>query len=123
MEIVMTIEKAIELLQEDKENYIKASQCGLGYPSDNREHKEKALAIEMILKHLQFYKEGLEREIEKNRENVLEIIDKDHIIDAMAEEIFIKRAYSITCEKDIQRLKEQIIKEYKDKQEVRNVKK
>lgn len=109
----MTIERAIELLQEDKENYIKASQCGLGYPSDNREHKEKALAIEMILRYLKFYKEGLEREITKNRENVIEIIDKDHIIDAMAEEIFIKRAYSITCEANIQRLKNQIIEEYK----------
>lgn len=72
-------------------------------------------AINIVLQYLKFYKEGLEREIEKNRENVLEIIDKDHIIDAMAEEIFIKRAYSITCEEDIQRLKEQIIEEYKNK--------
>lgn len=73
------------------------------------------LAINMVLQHLKFYKDGLEREIESNRENVLKIIDKDHIIDAMAEEIFIKRAYSITCEADIQRLKNQIIEEYKDK--------
>lgn len=72
-------------------------------------------AIDMVLHHLKFYKESLEREIEKNRENVFETIDKDHIIDAMAEEIFIRRAYSITCEKDIQRLKEQIIEEYKSK--------
>ena len=72
-------------------------------------------AINMTLQHLKFYKDGLEREIEKNRENVFEIIDKDHVIDAMAEEIFIKRAYSITCKADIQRLKEQIIEEYKNK--------
>lgn len=34
-------------------------------------------AINMTLQHLKFYKDGLEREIEKNRENVFEIIEKD----------------------------------------------
>ncbi len=72
-------------------------------------------AINMVLKYFKFYKDGLEREIENNRENIFEIINKDKIIDMMAEEIFIKRAYSINCEEDIQRLKEQIINEYKEK--------
>ena len=51
-------------------------------------------AIVMILAHLKFYKEGLVREIDKNRENVLEIIQKDKeiekkdkIIDEMAQRI------------------------------------
>lgn len=72
-------------------------------------------AINMVLKYFKFYKDGLEREIDNNRENIFEIINKDKIIDMMAEEIFIKRAYSINCEEDIQRLKEQIINEYKEK--------
>lgn len=72
-------------------------------------------AINIVLKYFKFYKDGLEREIENNRENIFEIINKDKIIDMMAEEIFIKRAYSINCEEDIQRLKEQIINEYKEK--------
>lgn len=72
-------------------------------------------AINMVLKYFKFYKDGLEREIENNRENIFEIISKDKIIDMMAEEIFIKRAYSINCEEDIQTLKEQIINEYKEK--------
>ena len=72
-------------------------------------------AINMVLKYFKFYKDGLEREIENNREKIFEIINKDKIIDMMAEEIFIKRAYSINCEEDIQRLKEQIINEYKEK--------
>ena len=72
-------------------------------------------AINMVLKYFKFYKDGLEREIENNRKNIFEIINKDKIIDMMAEEIFIKRAYSINCEEDIQRLKEQIINEYKEK--------
>lgn len=72
-------------------------------------------AINMVLKYFKFYKDGLEREIENNRENIFEIINKDKIIDMMAEEIFIKRAYSINCEEDIHRLKEQIINEYKEK--------
>ena len=72
-------------------------------------------AINMVLKYFKFYKDGLEREIENNRENIFEIINKDKIIDMMAEEIFIKRAYSINCKEDIQRLKEQIINEYKEK--------
>lgn len=72
-------------------------------------------AINMVLKYFKFYEDGLEREIENNRENIFEIINKDKIIDMMAEEIFIKRAYSINCEEDIQRLKEQIINEYKEK--------
>ena len=77
----MTEEEAIKLLEEDRESYIKASECGLGYPSDNREHREKAKAIAIVLAHLKFYKEGLEREIDKNRENVLEIIQKDRAIE------------------------------------------
>ena len=72
-------------------------------------------AIEMVLKHLEFYKNGLEREIENNRNNVIEIICQDKIIDKMAEEIFIRRAYSITCEDDIRKLKDRIIEEYKKK--------
>lgn len=76
----MTEEQAIKLLEEDRESYIKASECGLGYPSDNREHKGKAKAIAIVLAHLKFYKEGLERESDKNRENVLEIIQKDREI-------------------------------------------
>lgn len=47
------IEQAVKLLEEDRDNYIEASQCGLEYPSDNREHKEKAQAIETILKELE----------------------------------------------------------------------
>ncbi len=38
-------------------------------------------AIVTVLAHLKFYKEGLEREIDKNRENVLEIIQKDRAIE------------------------------------------
>lgn len=52
-------------------------------------------AIVTVLAHLKFYKEGLEREINKNRENVLEIIqkdraieEKDKIIDLMANHIY-----------------------------------
>ena len=42
-------------------------------------------------------------------------IDKNEIIKLMAEEIFIRRAYSITCEGDIERLKKQIIREFEYK--------
>ena len=62
-------------------------------------------AINMVLKYFKFYKDGLEREIENNRENIFEIINKDKIIDMMAEEIFIKRAYSINCEEYKEKLK------------------
>ena len=43
---------------------------------------------------------------------------QDKVIDMMAEEILIRRAYAITCEEDIQKLKERIIEEYYEK--VRN---
>lgn len=44
-----------------------------------------------------------------------EVEKKDKIIDKMAEEIFIKRALAITSEQDIDRLKQKIIGEYKNK--------
>jgi len=40
-------------------------------------------AINIVLHHLKFYKEGLEREIESNRKNISEIIEKDRMIDRL----------------------------------------
>lgn len=46
------LEEAIKCLEKERDSYIEASKCGLGYPSDNREHKEKAYKIELVLKEL-----------------------------------------------------------------------
>lgn len=54
-------------------------------------------------------------EKEALRDGKQEIETKDNMIDAMSEEIFIKRAYAITCEEDIQKLKERIKEEYRKK--------
>ena len=43
------MEEDIKILETLKESYIKASECGLGYPSDNREDKRIAQAIENML--------------------------------------------------------------------------
>ena len=55
---------------------------------------EDIKSLKMVLQHLKFYKEGLEREIDANRKNVIEIIQqdkeiekKDKIINKMAEYI------------------------------------
>lgn len=51
------------------------------------------------------------------QEQQAEIEKKDKMIDEMAEELFLKRAYSIRNKDDIQRLKKQIIEEYERKVE------
>lgn len=38
-------------------------------------------------KETEYWKNGFERELESNRENIIEIIKKDKIIDLMAEEL------------------------------------
>lgn len=54
-------------------------------------------------KQIDFYKKGLEREIESNRDNIMEIIKKDKIIDLMAEEINeTDRGYTDYCEMKIE---------------------
>lgn len=50
-------------------------------------------------KQIDFYKKGLEKEIDSNRENIMEIIKKDKIIDLMAEEINeTNRGYNDYCQ-------------------------
>jgi len=43
--------------------------------------------IETQQKQIDFYKKGLEREIEDNRENILDIIQKDKLIEKLKENI------------------------------------
>ena len=58
------MEEDITTLETLKEIYIKASECGLGYPSDNREDKSIAQALENLLTR---YKQ-LEAELESVKE-------------------------------------------------------
>lgn len=59
--------------------------------------------------YINFYKKGLEREIEDNREKILEIIKQDKVIDLMAE--YIKAPYKILA-MGSRMPKKQIIKQY-----------
>lgn len=52
-----------------------------------------------------------------HKKHISDLEIKDKMIDAMSEEIFIKRAYAITCEEDIQKSKERIKEEYRKKVE------
>ena len=61
-------------------------------------------AINIVLHHLKFYKEGLEREIESNRKNVLEIIEKDRMIDRLITELKQRMKDNIETVKHFERL-------------------
>ena len=54
-------------------------------------HKEATVTVLNMLKEkdrqIDFYKKGLEREIESNRDNIMEIIKKDKIIDLMTKQL------------------------------------
>ena len=58
-------------------------------------HKEATVTVLNMLKEkdrqIDFYKKGLEREIESNRDNIMEIIKKDKIIDLMTKELKERR--------------------------------
>lgn len=79
----------------------------------------ESIAIQMVLQHLKFYKEGLEREIDSNRRNVLEIIQKDEELEK--KEYLYKKALNdlVQVEKNIEKHKkikeklEELKKEYK----------
>lgn len=76
----MTIERAIqnlkeivELLDEEINNNNKNASAILDL--------EDIKSLKMVLQHLKFYKKGLEREIDANRKNVIEIIQQDKEIE------------------------------------------
>lgn len=84
---------------------------------------EDIKSLKMVLQHLKFYKKGLEREIDNNRKNILEIIQKDKeiekkdkIIDEMASCIDIN-GLDIDCSSLCvhENCEEECIKEYFEK--------
>lgn len=95
------LEKAIKCLEKERDNYIEASKCGLGYPSDNREHKEKAKKIETVLKEL------------KRREE--DYIAKDKIIEKIEElekgQVRVKNNRLIYSREDVFRFQIYILEE------------
>lgn len=61
-------------------------------------------AINIVLQHLKFYKEGLEREIESNRKYVFEIIEKDRMIDRLIMKLKQSMKNNIETVKHFERL-------------------
>lgn len=74
-------EKAIERL--NKRLDIEKHTKNIGTPVYVSDLKVVLDLIEIQQKQIEFYKNGLEREIESNRENILEIIKQDKIINEM----------------------------------------
>lgn len=72
------MEEDIKILETLKESYIKASECGLGYPSDNREDKRTAQAIENMLNRNKELEEKWDKDTHK-LQNALDLANADKI--------------------------------------------
>lgn len=104
----MYIEKAIEILKQiDAEDL-----------SDSCNQVDDELeAIQIVLQSVKEQESKIEELENKLQEKDIIIDKQDKIIDEMAEEIFIYRAYSIRKSDDMNRLKKEIIEEYRKKVE------
>ena len=89
---IRAMQTVLNMLKEkDKEinrqnGIINALQCELKERTEERDRKDDIVTKQN--KTIDFYKKGLEREIKSNRDNIVEIIKKDKIIDKISQNPF-----------------------------------